>query len=194
MILLVFFQIIQTTAFFDSQLLRTFMDVDSPNHEETSSSRLAQQRKKHRGNRSSQRFRRKCRARQIKSKKIEKLLKKRNQRIQNVSHSNGGRSILQSDVHTTATIGSNRQAMRASMRATVGRSTVITTTATKPAIRTNNRCKRKRDISIQDLPSHLSMTTALPPIKRIKSKKKMTKRTCSINPMIQMNYRYSIAH
>ena len=152
------------------------MDVDYPNREEMSSSRPPQQRKKHRGNRSSQRFRK---------------------RRQKLSNSNDGRSVPQSDVHTTVTTESNQQPMRASMTATIGPSTVMMTTASKTTTRINNRCKRKRDISIQDFRSHLSMTTAPsppPPPKRIKSKKKTKKEKFSINPMIQINYRYSIIH
>ena len=133
-------------------------------------------------------------------------------RCQAVDHHSNEKSIVVIEVvndseENVEHVRSNRnqQPMRASMTATIGPSTAMMTTATKTTTRNNNRYKRKRDISIQDFRSNLSMipgsvssmsmtTAPQPPSKRIKGKKKTKKEKFSINPMIKIHYRYSIIH
>lgn len=172
------------------------MEVDQTNQDETSTSSLLLQRKKHRGNRNNQRFRRKCRALFMKSTKIEKLLKKRNLRRQKLLDKSRNQSV--------PPLVAQPMVIKASNQPSTGTGSfpvLITTTAMTTTKRTKTGCKRKRDMSILDFRSHPSiiprsassmsiMTTAAPsPPKRIKRKKK-SKELCSINPMIQMHYRY----
>ncbi|CAF4148154.1 unnamed protein product, partial [Rotaria sordida] len=127
-----------------------------PNHDQQVSTNV--QRKKCHGNRRDQRFRKKCRAKGMKPKIIEKLLMKRKQ-AENQNHNNTKYTNMQK-------IQSNKQ-------------TTDINNSSKPT--TINPNKRKRDVSLQELKlnstlaqSTNQLSTSQPLSKKIKEKNKTT--------------------
>jgi hypothetical protein len=120
------------------------MDVDNTNRQGNHPVPYQQQqRKKCRGNRRNQRFRRKCRAQKIKPVKIEKLLKKRNLTNMKNQRKTSIRNTNNNNIQTTI---ANQGLSHKNTPVEVATTTNITT------IRNLN--KRKRNISLQDLKTH----------------------------------------
>ncbi|CAF5085130.1 unnamed protein product [Rotaria sp. Silwood1] len=116
------------------------------------------QRKKCHGNRRDQRFRRKCRAKGMKPKVIEKLLMKRKQ-AENENHNNTNHKNMQTTESNKHTTDINNHSK----------------------LTTINRNKRKRDVSLQELKlnstllrSTSQLSTSQPLSKKIKEKNKTT--------------------
>ena len=115
-----------------------------------------QVRKKCHGNRRDQRFRRKHRALNVKPKKIEKMLKKRNRRIQQNNKTNPIKSTIKTNLQTNIlnqVLTYNKKPMLLPPATTM--ITTASNTTTTTMIKKVN--KRKRDISIQDLQTHSTM-------------------------------------
>ena len=142
------------------------------------------------GNRRDQRFRRKCRARQMKSVKIEQLLKKHkqvekksNRRTDYIEH------VTDDNSKTTTTVSNEESVARSNP------SKSMTTTGT-------NFNKRKRDVSLQELksksiiPKSISSISIGQPLLKKKKKKitdTITTTTTSIttdNMNITNNYQF----
>lgn len=131
-----------------------------------------QQKKKCHGNRRNQRFRRKCRANKMESKKIKKLIKKRNHRHKKIQKGNSRKSKTNPNVELTSE--------------KIYQSQPIITTTT-------NVFKRKREISSQQLSkatstipkSTSSISIVQPSLKKMKN---ITK-TMSTS-IFNTNYRY----
>jgi hypothetical protein len=149
-------------------------------------------RKKCHGNRRDQRFRRKHRALNVKPKKIEKMLKKRNRQDQQHKKTNNVKSTtknnLQTNILNQGSTHNNKPMLLppATTMITTASNTTTTTTMIKPLN------KRKRDISIQDLKTHSTMipkSTSSISIVAPHSRKRQ-KITILNNNIQHMTYRY----
>jgi hypothetical protein len=175
-----------------------------PNQREQLPSQLQQkrQKKKCRGNRRDQRFRRKYRARNMKPGRIEKLLRNRDQMNHNhhqtttVNREDPAHNRIQTKVlNEISTFQKNKPLQPTNTTSTIAIATTEKTTATA----TTNQIKRKRDISLQELqkystiPKSTSTISMLQPsLKKLKEKR--TTKTIPLkkmkNNIIQQNYRY----
>ena len=148
--------------------------------------------KKCHGNRRDQRFRRKCRALNMKPKKIEKILKKRNNRQnkQNQKRNNANSTMKnnqQATILNPVLTHSNRPILLPPTTMTTATSTNRTTTIV------TKLNKRKRDISIQDIQRHSktmipkSTSTISVGVQHLKKKPKIAMLT---NHIQHMTYRF----
>ena len=137
--------------------------------------------KKFHGNRKDQRFRRKWRARGMEPAKIEKLLRKR-KKIK--KRTLGYIRSFANDFEETTTVSKEISSPRMELSKQPLRATTTTITTT-----TTNLNKRKRDISLQKLKSHLTIpkSTSSISIKQPLSKKvkKPKKKTIKIPKIIE---------